>query len=156
MPQDVRNIFPGENALSSFDHRHQFVGSATYELPFQRRVGGWREGLLGHWRLNAIVTAQSGAPFTVNVTGDRANVGAGPAQRPDMTREPNLPGDERTVERWFDTEAFALQAPFLVRQRAPQPRLRPRLRQRRPGGGQELVPRERQPAGVPVGDLQTS
>ena len=112
VPQDVRNIFPGENALSSFDHRHQFVGSASYELPFQRRAGGWREGVLGHWRLNAIVTAQSGAPFTVNVTGDRANIGAGPAQRPDMTRDPNLPGGERTVERWFDTEAFALQAPF--------------------------------------------
>ena len=112
VPQDVRNIFPGENALSSFDHRHQFVGSATYELPFQRRAGGWREGLLGHWRLNAIVTAQSGAPFTVNVTDDHANIGAGPAQRPDLTRDPNLPRGERTVEHWFDTEAFALQAPF--------------------------------------------
>ncbi len=112
VPQDVRNIFPGENALSSFDHRHQFVGSASYELPFARRAGGWREGLLGHWRINAIVTAQSGAPFTVNVTGDRANVGAGPAQRPDMTSDPNLPRGERTVERWFDTDAFALQAPF--------------------------------------------
>ena len=112
VPQDVRNIFPGENALSSFDHRHQFVGSATYELPFERHAGGWREGLLGHWRINAIVTAQTGAPFTVNVTDDRANIGAGPAQRPDMTRDPNLSGGERTVERWFDTEAFALQAPF--------------------------------------------
>ena len=112
VPQDVRNIFPGENALSSFDHRHQFVGSATYELPFERYAGGWREGLLGHWRINAIVTAQTGAPFTVNVTDDRANIGAGPAQRPDMTRDPNLSGGERTVERWFDTGAFALQAPF--------------------------------------------
>ncbi len=111
-PQDVRNIFPGENALSSFDHRHQFVGSATWELPFQRNAGGWREGLLGHWRLNGIVTVQSGAPFTVNVTDDRANVGAGPAQRPDMLRDPNLSRGQRTVERWFDTGAFALQAPF--------------------------------------------
>ena len=112
LPQDVRNIFPGEVALSSFDHRHQFVGSGTYELPFQRSAGGWREGVLGHWRINAIVTAQSGAPFSVNVTDDRANIGAGPAQRPDMTRDPNLPRDERTVERWFDTGAFALHAPF--------------------------------------------
>ena len=114
LPQDVRNVFPGENALSSFDHRHQFVGSATYEFPFQRNAGGWREGLLGHWRLNGIVTVQSGAPFTVNITDDRANIGAGPAQRPDMLRNPNLPRGERTVERWFDTGAFALQAPFTL------------------------------------------
>ena len=112
LPQDVRNIFPGENALSSFDHRHQLVGSATYEFPFQRNAGGWREGLLGHWRLNGIVSVQSGAPFTVNITDDRANIGAGPAQRPDMLRDPNLPRGERTVERWFDTGAFALQDPF--------------------------------------------
>ena len=112
LPQDVRNVFPGENALSSFDHRHQFVGSATYELPFHRRAGGWREGLLGHWRINAIVTAQSGAPFTVNIADDRANIGAGPAQRPDMTRDPNLPHGQQTVDRWFDTDAFVLQAPF--------------------------------------------
>ena len=112
VPQDVRDVFPGENALSSFDHRHQFVGSATWEFPFRPAGGGWREGLFGHWRLNGIVTVQSGAPFTVNVTEDRANVGAGPAQRPDMLRDPNLPRGERTAERWFDTDAFALQAPF--------------------------------------------
>ncbi len=112
VPQDVRNIFPGENALSSFDHRHQFVGSATWEIPFRPGGGGWREGLLGHWRLNGIVTVQSGAPFTVNITDDRANIGAGPSQRPDMLRDPNLPRGQRSVERWFDTDAFALQAPF--------------------------------------------
>ena len=112
VPQDVRNIFPGEVALSSFDHRHQFVGSATYELPFAAGAGGLREALLGNWRMNGIVTAQSGAPFTVNVTDDIANIGAGPAQRPNLTGDPNLPLGERTPERWFDTDAFSLQDPL--------------------------------------------
>lgn len=53
-----------------------------------------------------------GRGFTVNLSVDRANIGAGPAQRPDQLRDPNLPGGERTPERWFDTAAFALQAPF--------------------------------------------
>jgi len=35
-----------------------------------------------------------------------------PEQRPDQLRDPNLPVGERTPERWFDTSAFALQAPF--------------------------------------------
>ena len=112
VPQDVRNIFPGEVALSSFDHRHQFVGSATYELPFAAGAGGAREALFGNWRVNGIVSAQSGAPFTVNVTDDIANIGAGPAQRPDLTGDPNLPLGQRTPERWFDTDAFSLQDPF--------------------------------------------
>ena len=107
VPQDVFNIFPGENARSSFDHRHQFVGSGTYELPFARGVGGWQEAVFGNWRVNGIMTMQSGAPLTVNLTEDIANIGTGPAQRPDLVGDPNLPGSERTPDRWFDTGAFS-------------------------------------------------
>ena len=112
VPQDVRNIFPGENALSSFDHRHQFVGSGSWELPFFRERGGLLEGALGNWRLTGVVMLQSGAPFTVNLSEDRANIGGGPAQRPDLLRDPNLPAGQRSAGRWFDTGAFTLQAPF--------------------------------------------
>ncbi len=112
LPQDVRNIFPGEQALSSFHHRHQFVGSGTYELPFLQGAGGWRKEWLGNWRVNGVVTLRSGAPFTVNIIEDRANIGAGPAQRPNLTGDPNLPGGQRVPERWFNTEAFSLQDPF--------------------------------------------
>ncbi|MBY0494814.1 MAG: hypothetical protein K2Y23_11415 [Cyanobacteria bacterium] len=101
VPQNVRNIFDdsGEWALSSFDHRHQFVAGGVYEL-------------FGGLRANAILVVQSGAPFTVNLGVDRANIGAGPAQRPDQLRDPNLAGGQRTPERWFDTAAFALPAAF--------------------------------------------
>ena len=114
VPQNVRNVFDesGEWAHSSFDHRHQFVVSGVYELPFFQVAAGFTRAALSGWRLNAIFTAQSGAPFTVNLSVDRANIGAGPAQRPDQLRDPNLPRGERTPERWFDTSAFALQAPF--------------------------------------------
>ena len=112
VPQDVRNVFPGENSVSSFDHRHQFVASGTYEFPFYRGAGGWQEAWLGDWRFNGILTLQSGAPFTVNIVEDRANVGAGPAQRPNQIGDPNLPGDQRMPDRWFNTEAFSLADPF--------------------------------------------
>ena len=113
-PQNVRNIFDetGEWANSSFDHRHLFVASGTYQLPFFAGAGGISEALLAGWRLNAVFFAQSGAPFTVNLGVDQANIGAGPSQRPDQLRDPNLSATERTPERWFDTSAFALQAPF--------------------------------------------
>jgi hypothetical protein len=114
LPQNVQNVFSdrGEWALSSFDHRHQFIASGTYQLPFFDGAGGLTEALLADWRANAIFNAQSGAPFTVNLSVDRANIGAGPAQRPDQLRDANLPGGERMPDRWLDTSAFALQAPF--------------------------------------------
>jgi hypothetical protein len=114
VPQNVQNIFDetGEWALSSFDHRHQFIASGVYQLPSLTGAGNVVQALFGDWRANAIFIAQAGAPFTVNLSVDRANIGAGPAQRPDQLRDPNLPGGERTPQRWFDTSAFALQAPF--------------------------------------------
>jgi len=114
VPQDVRNIFSesGEWALSSFDHRHLVAASATYQVPPLTRLGRAASAVLAGWRVNPVFIAQSGAPFTVNLGIDRANVGAGPAQRPDQVRDPNLPAGRRTPERWFDASAFALPAPF--------------------------------------------
>ena len=97
VPQDVRNI-GAETALSSFHHAHRFVFTGTYEIP-------------GGWTVNTIGTFQTGAPITINLPSDNANVGPGPAQRPNLLRNPNLKTG-RTAERWFDTDAFAMPAPF--------------------------------------------
>lgn len=99
IPQDVRNI-GAETALSSFHHAHRFVFTGTYELP-------------NGWTLNSIGTFQTGAPITINLPNDNANVGPGPAQRPDLLRNPSLKKG-RTAERWFDTDAFAMPAPFTL------------------------------------------
>jgi hypothetical protein len=113
VPQNVRNIFSdtGEWAYSSFDHRHLFVASGLYQLP-TFGSGSLTQALLGGWRANLVFIAQSGAPFTVNLGVDQANIGTGPAQRPNQLRDPNLAGGERTPERWFDTAVFALPDPF--------------------------------------------
>ena len=104
LPQDVHNL-DAEKGLSSYDHRHRFVSSFVYEIPGVGR-------LLHGWQLGGIATLQSGAPFTVVNGVDRANIGSGPAQRPDLLRNPNLPRGQRDPQRWFDTSAFAQPAPF--------------------------------------------
>ncbi len=48
----------------------------------------------------------------MNLGIDRANIGAGPAQRPDQVGDPNLAGGGRVAGRWFDTSAFSMPAPF--------------------------------------------
>jgi hypothetical protein len=112
-PQDVRNR-RAENALSSFDHRHRFVTSFSYELP----VGEGRawmppsglDKVLSGWAVAGFGTFQTGAPFNVNIPSDNANIGAGPSQRPDVIRDPNLA--VQTPELWFDPSAFRMPAPF--------------------------------------------
>ena len=110
LPQDVRNM-AAERADASFDHRHRFVGNVTYALPNPAEANDWRTGLLSDWRVNAIATLQSGAPFTVNLGTDRANIGSGPAQRPDSVCDPdqNAP---HTAAQWFNTDCFTLPAQF--------------------------------------------
>jgi hypothetical protein len=110
LPQNVRDR-DAEHALSSFDHQHRFVASGIYELPFGKgrrflNGSGFLPALAGDWKLTAIATIESGAPFTVNDQTDRANIGQGPAQRPNCLGDPNLSSDERTPDRYFDTSAF--------------------------------------------------
>ncbi|MBI4460033.1 MAG: carboxypeptidase regulatory-like domain-containing protein [Acidobacteria bacterium] len=111
IPQNVADR-KAEKALSSFDHRHRLVFTSSYELPFGEgrtfHTSGWVRKLAEGWSVSGIGTFQSGAPITINTPGDRANIGPGPAQRPHLLRNPNLPHGQGTAERWFDTEAFAL------------------------------------------------
>jgi hypothetical protein len=110
VPQDVRNM-AAERALSSFDHVHRFAGNFTYALPGFGGSRGTLRGLGSDWQVSGIVTLQSGAPFTVNLGTDRANIGSGPAQRPDVSCDPNA-GAARTPGQWFNTSCFSLPASF--------------------------------------------
>jgi hypothetical protein len=100
---------------SSFDVRHRWVTSALVELPFgrNRRYGSAMPALAdafaGGWQLGGIVTLESGGPFTPSAGRDTGNVGTGSGNRPDLVAgaDPNLPSDERTVDRFFNTAAFA-------------------------------------------------
>jgi hypothetical protein len=114
IPQDVYNV-RAEKALSSFDHRHRFVMSYTYEFPFGRghaiNPSGAAGKLAEGWSISGLGSAQSGAPFTVILPTDNANIGAGPAQRPDVISDSNA-NAPHTAQQWFNTSAFAMPAQF--------------------------------------------
>ncbi len=96
-----------EHARSAFDVRHNFVANFTYNLPF--RADGGLKRIVEGWQLGGILSLQTGRPFHVNISGDRAGTGNASNQRPDVIGNPNLPESERTPERWFNTDAFVLQ-----------------------------------------------
>jgi hypothetical protein len=104
-----------EKALSSFDRRQRFTANAVYDLPFGKHSSGWLDRVIGDWRVAEIFTAQSGAPFTINLSSAAGQnvsptglVSGNNLERPNLVGNPNS-GPE-TPGEWFDTAAFALPA----------------------------------------------
>ncbi len=86
-----------ERALSNFDRTHVLVLSYVYELPLFRQTSGFLKHILGGWQVSGISRFESGTPFSITVSGDRAGVGTG-GQRPDLTGPIKR---EKTQLRWF-------------------------------------------------------
>jgi hypothetical protein len=108
------SLDPGaERGRSAFDVRHRVSLSLAYELPFGGLVSaGWLARVLSDWEIHAVLTGQSGRPFTVALHPDidnsntgRSNLGFGYNDRPDVTGDPSL--KERDENAWFNTAAFS-------------------------------------------------
>ena len=90
-PFDIR----ADWGRATYDVKHAAVISATYELPFGRgrsllkNPGGFAEKLADGWSVNSILTAQSGFPFT-----------------PQLSYNPSNNGDTRNPVRPFVNPAF--------------------------------------------------
>ena len=106
-PADPRN-FKAEKGLCTFDARHRFVFSGTYDIPSPRTNPALR-ALLGGWQIGSIVTLQTGLPLSVNLTSDPANTGS-LNQRPNLNGNPN--DFARSPQQWFNTSDFTYPAPF--------------------------------------------
>jgi hypothetical protein len=61
---------------ASFDIRHSGVIQATYDLPLGRNADSiWQKAFVSNWQVNAIVTLQSGLPFTPQLSYNPSNDG---------------------------------------------------------------------------------
>lgn len=90
-----------ERGRSNFDLRHRLVFFASCDLP-------------RGFQLHAIGVAQSGPPFTPQLSFDNSNTGNTGgifgADRPNVVGNPDT--GPRTPERWFNTAAFATAPPL--------------------------------------------
>ncbi len=109
---DQSNIKDLEYARSSFDIRHRMTVSFIYDLPFKSGNKSLN-AIFGNWQAGGIITEQSGLPFTVNISSDRANTGQ-LNQRPNLVGDPSLPDSQRSVAQWFNTAAFVAQPSFTL------------------------------------------
>ena len=95
--------------------RHAFTLSYIYELPFGRgrifggNLNGAPEALLGNWQVNGIIRARAGLPLAFSMATDQSGTGLG--NRPNITCDPALASDQRSVTQWFNTACFAAPTP---------------------------------------------
>jgi hypothetical protein len=92
---------------SLLDYGRRWVTSFVYRVPTPANLHPLLYQIIGGWQTSGIVILQGGFPFSVvannnmndNINASRADLtlANGPAQ---------LPVDQRTIQRWFNTAAF--------------------------------------------------
>ena len=113
--QDDRNFRANRGRCTS-DSAHRYSLSWVYDLPFGRGkklfggIGRGADLFVGGWQINGILTLRSGQPFTVTVPNDPSNTSDGPTFA-DLIANPNRM-ENRTVDRFFNVDAFARPEPF--------------------------------------------
>ena len=115
-PSAMDGLNPGRDyGPSCYDVQQRFAFSGSYELPigqgkaFLGGLSGAANKLLGGWKLNGIVSAQSGLPFTPVIGfANSHNGGTGGNERPSWN--PNFSGPVilGTPNKWFNPQAFIL------------------------------------------------
>jgi hypothetical protein len=108
-PQDpMRDYGP-----SCYDVAQKFAFNGSYDLPFGRgkALGGGATGvanqLLSGWKLNGIITVQTGMPFTPTLGfGNSRNGGTGGSERPSVNPDFTGPIILNDPNGWFNPNAF--------------------------------------------------
>ena len=91
---------------------HRLVTSFVYELPFGRGkrylsdIPAIADHVLGGWQVNGIVTFQDGFPMTIQAADLGGLNDTFGTNRANIVGDPELPASQRTIDRWFNTDAF--------------------------------------------------
>jgi hypothetical protein len=66
-----------EHGPSDFDRQQVFVTSYVWQLPALARANRWLRTAAGSWEMSGIVSAQTGAPLTIQAGKDQSQTGIG-------------------------------------------------------------------------------
>jgi hypothetical protein len=102
-PPNPFNLASGRGP-ADFDQTIRYNLSANYLIP-NANVQGWKNAILNGWQVNAIVSLQTGLPFTVLGGTDRSLSGVG-NDFADQVGNPARPAGVSKVKEWFNTAAF--------------------------------------------------
>jgi hypothetical protein len=131
LARDIGDLERNESPENSYDRKrergvwqdiptHRVNGSFIVEVPVGKGrrwlstapraadfvLGGWELSGIYHYNSGEFLTPQWTGPDTTGTAYSASRTPAQVTMRPDILRDPNLPPDQRTVSRWFDTAAF--------------------------------------------------
>ena len=94
-----------ERGPSDFDRKHVLTANYIYLLPNAvSKNRAFAAAVLNGWQLSGITRMFGGRPFDVQISTDVAGIGATQNQRPIVIANTEGP---RTIEQWFNRNAFA-------------------------------------------------
>ena len=107
-----------DKGLATYDARHVGVINVLYTLPlghgqaYAHDLEGWRDTLASGWTVSSIITAQSGFPFTPQLSYNPSNNGdtRNPV-RPFLNPDFNGPVILGNPNQWFNPQAFLAPPP---------------------------------------------
>jgi len=98
-----------ERGPAETDLRHRSTTAFLYELPFLRDNRGLLGQVFGNWQVNGVVTLETGLPIHPNQAIKPVEDGCPRCNpRPDRIADGRLDGSQRTLDRWFDQDAFQI------------------------------------------------
>jgi hypothetical protein len=97
---------------SDLNQKNAFSAAFTAQSPFNRADNKMVSAVAGGWSLNGIVQFSSGQPYTVTTGADPENIGCCLQERLNVVGNPNSGQGIHTQQQWFNTSAFAQQAPY--------------------------------------------
>ncbi len=108
----ARNYYnlAGERSVSAHDVPHSLAITYVYELPvgkgrrFGKDLHPVVEAIAGGWQMNAIFKVDSGLPLIFEAPNNSFTFSSW--QQPNIKSGASLKLDNRTIDRWFNTDAF--------------------------------------------------
>jgi hypothetical protein len=85
---------------SSLNTPHVFTTSLIYSVPWFVKAGGWKQAVMGGWKLSDMTTVHSGSSLTMGMS--LANTGL--ANRPNVIAPVTY---AHAMQQWFSTTSFA-------------------------------------------------
>ncbi len=101
-----------EYGPSAFNADNRFSLSAIYDVPVGRGKtvdinNRFLDALLGGWQLNGTFTQQNGQPMDPQGWDAAGQVVVPNSNRLNISGNPNLPSDQRSIHAWFNASAFS-------------------------------------------------
>ncbi|HUS06182.1 MAG TPA: carboxypeptidase regulatory-like domain-containing protein [Bryobacteraceae bacterium] len=111
------NNLARSRSVADYDRPQFLVANYIWDLPFgpgrKWLHGGVLAHVIGGWQISGITTLGKGLPLVVSGANSSRLPGVG-GSAADRLRSPLLPEGQQTIERWFDTGAFAEAQPYTI------------------------------------------